>query len=85
MTGAQLTSDLIERGVTDITAGGKENRTVLGVQFFDGGAAELLVAFAKDLLQIAQQDRFDSAWHDRVPVPEIEAPRGERCARTLNC
>src|SRR5262245_48218141 len=49
MTGAQLTGDLIQRRAADITADGKKNRTVLGVEFFDGGASARRVALAEDL------------------------------------
>jgi hypothetical protein len=41
------------------------------------------IALAKDLLQIAQQERFDDVRHDRVPVPEIEAPSRKRRVQTL--
>jgi hypothetical protein len=78
MTGAQLTGNLIECCVADITADGKKNRTVLGVQFFDGGASPRWIALPEDLLQIAQQERFDDVRHDGVPVPKIEASSRER-------
>jgi hypothetical protein len=69
--------------VADITADGKKNRTVLGVEFFDGGASARRVTLAEDLLQIAQQQRFDDIRHDHVPVLKIEAPGRERRALVL--
>ena len=59
MTGPQFAGDLIQRLVADVTAYGEENGAVLGLQFFDGGASVRRIAFAEDLLQVAQQQRFD--------------------------
>jgi hypothetical protein len=58
MTGPQFASDLIQRLVADVTAYGEKNGAVLGVQFFDGGASVRRIAFAEDLLQVAQQQCF---------------------------
>ena len=68
MTGPQFAGDLIQRLVADVTAYGEKNGAVLGVQFFDGGASVRRIAFAEDLLQVAQQQRFDGVRHDPVPV-----------------
>jgi hypothetical protein len=68
LTGPQLAGDLIQRLVADITAYGKKNGAVLAVQFFDGGASVHGIAFAEDLLQVAQQQRCDDVRHDPVPV-----------------
>src|SRR4030095_1978968 len=41
------------------------------------------VALAEDLLEIAQQQRFDDVRHDRAPVSKIEAPGREGRALVL--
>ena len=64
MTGAQLAGDLIQRRMADIAADREKNRTVFGVELFDGGASACRVALAEDLLEIAQQQRFDDIRHD---------------------
>ena len=62
MTGPQFAGDLIQRLVADVTAYGQKNGAVFGVQFFDGGASVRRIAFAEDLLQVAQKQRFDELW-----------------------
>src|SRR6185312_14410410 len=84
MSGAQLAGDLIQCCATDIAADGKKDCAVLGVEFFDGGAPSRWVALAEDLLEIAQQQRFDDIRHDRVPV-RVNGPRApfiEACGET---
>jgi hypothetical protein len=66
---------------TGIPTDRKKTRAVLAVEFFDGGASARRVALSENLLEIAQQQRFDDIGHDRAPVPKRGAgPRARALA-----